>query len=752
MHYQAPVLQKNEWGSFYKLQSIRCLLAVIITVFMSYMIDLGTSAWLLSTACIAGVLISGRLLIKQWPSYKVALIHIVLYAACYFLYSLSLNLIDSNSDFQIYRIASSLHLIFIFYLISLLSTWFFWRKSFVLTVESIVAGTVFIWIFSGHRNYNLHAPKKVISYAWDFGIEPQHFFLALGIGFILLLTFYLIEANNRPIFQADNPIPQVGKTRISLGIIIPSIIIIIFISYASYVNQYYTIELSRASEGVGTESSEGNSPLGFHSAVGKTKQPAALVRLEGDYRDNPWSPMLYLREGALSRYDGKQFVIASNQFDKDVPRIPTGQPYIGLESTEKETFRQNLVQSIYLLTKHQTPFAIDYPQSIRLIKNPDEPRFLLAYQAVSIAPTAQIENILYYEVGDESWDLSTWEHYLRAPGSLSPQSSWPSEYENAQSILDEHGEDLRYAALAQKLTRNITPPVIKAGTIAQFLSEESIYTRAPGHQATDKGDPVAPYLFSEEKRGYCVHFAHAAVYMMRLAGIPARIATGYLTDLSYAKDGHILLQLGDRHAWPEIYVRGIGWTVIDVTPSQAENEQVLVPDEKLLEELMGKLDPVEELLTEPSSVSNQSETISTITKIINKQSFIFALITALVIFIGIKLWLRFGWYTAQSDKEKAMRAYLSICSLLADLGVYRHYGETRVEFADRVKSLFEIDSKQLTSYNDKCMYCPDINFAKLSDINNALLQFDTSFNHKRPKWKRILAFFSPLSLTRFGKW
>ena len=150
--------------------------------------------------------------------------------------------------------------------------------------------------------------------------------------------------------------------------------------------------------------------------------------------------------------------------------------------------------------------------------------------------------------------------------------------------------------MLEEITAEPDPPILKAAMIVHYLSEESIYTTKPEHQVSEEGDPVAPYLFGEKKRGYCVHFAHAAVYLMRLAGIPARIATGYLTDLTYAKDGHILLHLGDRHAWPELYVRNIGWVVADVTPKNAEGEQVIIPDENLLEELISKIDPVVEFL------------------------------------------------------------------------------------------------------------------------------------------------------------
>src|SRR5690606_1885350 len=159
--------------------------------------------------------------------------------------------------------------------------------------------------------------------------------------------------------------------------------------------------------------------------------------------------------------------------------------------------------------------------------------------------------------------------------------------------------------------------------------------------------------------------AHAAVYMMRLVGIPARIATGYLTDMRYAKDAHILLHLGDRHAWPEVYVQGHGWVTIDVSPEQAENEPALIPDEKLLEELMSKIDPAEELPgfedPQPDQSKKYEDLLSHIVGPKTLQT-IFAILLAL--FILAKTWVRFGYLLYFNSQKRTEAAYRSAASLL----------------------------------------------------------------------------------------
>ena len=72
------------------------------------------------------------------------------------------------------------------------------------------------------------------------------------------------------------------------------------------------------------------------------------------------------------------------------------------------------------------------------------------------------------------------------------------------------------------------------------------------------------------KAGYDVHYASAAVAMMRYFGIPARYVEGYLItpdDAENAEGGVPFTLSGERaHAWCEIYQDGIGWIPFEVTP------------------------------------------------------------------------------------------------------------------------------------------------------------------------------------------
>ncbi len=79
-----------------------------------------------------------------------------------------------------------------------------------------------------------------------------------------------------------------------------------------------------------------------------------------------------------------------------------------------------------------------------------------------------------------------------------------------------------------------------------------------GSQAIDN------FLF-DTRTGYCEHYASAFTVMMRMAGIPARIVTGYQGGWHNADAGYYLVRQSDAHAWSEVWLQGSGWTRVDPT-------------------------------------------------------------------------------------------------------------------------------------------------------------------------------------------
>ncbi|QWP79487.1 DUF3488 domain-containing transglutaminase family protein [Lysobacter sp. K5869] len=79
---------------------------------------------------------------------------------------------------------------------------------------------------------------------------------------------------------------------------------------------------------------------------------------------------------------------------------------------------------------------------------------------------------------------------------------------------------------------------------------------------------VDEFLF-EQKAGYCEHFSSSFVVLMRAAGVPARVVTGYAGGYYNPVGGYWLVRRSDAHAWAEAWLPGRGWTRVDPTAAVA---------------------------------------------------------------------------------------------------------------------------------------------------------------------------------------
>ncbi len=98
-----------------------------------------------------------------------------------------------------------------------------------------------------------------------------------------------------------------------------------------------------------------------------------------------------------------------------------------------------------------------------------------------------------------------------------------------------------------------------------WIRREFAYTLStplPGRHSVDE------FLF-DQKAGFCEHFSSAFVVLMRGAGIPARVVTGYTGGYYNRIGDYWLVRRNDAHAWAEVWLRGRGWTRVDPTAAVA---------------------------------------------------------------------------------------------------------------------------------------------------------------------------------------
>ena len=124
------------------------------------------------------------------------------------------------------------------------------------------------------------------------------------------------------------------------------------------------------------------------------------------------------------------------------------------------------------------------------------------------------------------------------------------------------GFNARTQALASELAAGATTDAqILQRAIDHLRKAELIYTLDPPLLGTDSVDE---FLF-DTKRGFCEHFASAFTVLMRAAGVPARVVTGYQGGEINPIDGNLVVRQLDAHAWSEIWLVGRGWVRVDPT-------------------------------------------------------------------------------------------------------------------------------------------------------------------------------------------
>lgn len=83
------------------------------------------------------------------------------------------------------------------------------------------------------------------------------------------------------------------------------------------------------------------------------------------------------------------------------------------------------------------------------------------------------------------------------------------------------------------------------------------------------GEHTADEFLFDSRKGFCEHFSSAFVIMMRAAGVPARVVTGYQGGEINPLDGTLVVRQSDAHAWAEVWLADRGWIRVDPTAASA---------------------------------------------------------------------------------------------------------------------------------------------------------------------------------------
>ncbi|MDF2074677.1 transglutaminase TgpA family protein [Ectopseudomonas mendocina] len=172
--------------------------------------------------------------------------------------------------------------------------------------------------------------------------------------------------------------------------------------------------------------------------------------------------------------------------------------------------------------------------------------------------------------------------------------SWPQATREGQSEppgvrqalqLPEQGDPRSRAWAAELKAQYPQGEALVAAVLQHFNREPYVYTLHPQPLGRDSIDD---FLFNT-RRGFCAHYAGAMTFVLRAAGIPARVVAGYQGGELNPSGNYIQVRQFDAHAWVEYWQPGQGWRSVDPT-FQVAPERIERGLEEALSEEDGFLD------------------------------------------------------------------------------------------------------------------------------------------------------------------
>ena len=265
---------------------------------------------------------------------------------------------------------------------------------------------------------------------------------------------------------------------------------------------------------------------------------AVAFRVEFD-GDIPAPNTLYWRGPVLTEFDGRNWGVSPLKFEANPG-------YTGPQSN-----------------------VLDYTVTLQAHRQ----RYLFALDSATTVPSsysaAQAGNAAYPRILGKMYDdgqiLATdaVSQTLRYRQSSVLSATIPSIGKPRNETLYLPGQNARTIEFAHKLRSSVgNDSTFVQAVLNHFNNQPFSYTLQPqilGHA------PVDEFLF-DTREGFCEHYASAFVVMMRAAGIPARVVTGY--QGGEMNEDYMIVRQSDAHAWAEAYIDGL-WRRYDPTSAVA---------------------------------------------------------------------------------------------------------------------------------------------------------------------------------------
>ncbi|MGE0485156.1 MAG: DUF3488 and DUF4129 domain-containing transglutaminase family protein [Gammaproteobacteria bacterium] len=241
-----------------------------------------------------------------------------------------------------------------------------------------------------------------------------------------------------------------------------------------------------------------------------------------------------------------------------------------LDKTDGETWRAARLASEPLTVERLGP---SYRYTVML--EPHNERFLLGLDTVLLAAPPALKTADGHLVAAKpvrrrvAYELTSVVDYRLRPLGADART--------ALLALPVRSHPRAKALAAEWVADDPRPFAVAERALAYYREQDFYYSLTPPPL---RGDSVDAFLF-ETREGFCEYFAASFVVLMRAAGIPARIVTGYQGGEYNDLGDYFVVRQRDAHAWAEIYDEELGWTRVDPTGAVAPERVSVGLDEAL---------------------------------------------------------------------------------------------------------------------------------------------------------------------------
>lgn len=484
------------------------------------------------------------------------------------------------------------------------------------------------------------------------------------------------------------------------------------------------VPVSSNKTGVTDEMSPGNI-----SSLSRSAELAFRVSFENNA---PLQDQMYWRGLVLDFFDGRSWRRAGSAF----------QSYAMIERFESR------------LQGEMQGGAVDYD----VILEPTQQSWIYALQLADF-DASDIRQDRYYTLHTEKPVTQRYRYKMRSHLRNETDVELSGILRSRALQLPEPDGNPKSHQLAERLRAQSSGDLDYANRVMRYFREQPFYYTLTPPELGEAS--IDDFLFNS-LQGFCEHYASSFVYLMRAAGVPARVVVGYQGGEINPFEGYTMVYQYNAHAWAEIWLEGQGWVRMDPTGAVAperisEGAQAVLGDQpgflddsrfsmmrfrntEWLNTLRLRLDAMDYAWNRWVVSYDEDLQLQLLEAVFGdraKQALLYALGASILLFFIIAAFFLLGG-RKRDMRDQATRLYLRLLVDLADNGLSRRRGEGPLDFANRVTESrpdIAADMSRITALYVRMSYAQDAQGDSFGELQEYILALRLRLSSP---WRRVV--------------